>query len=168
MENYFYVAANGEQAGPVSGENLKQCGVTKETLVWCSGMADWEKAGNVSELKPLFEEVPPIPSVSPVPPVPSSPVSTVSPDPSPEPVGKCPDNYLVQSILVTLLCCVPFGIVAIINAADVEKFWNRGEYGKAKEKAETAKKWCLASLICGLVVCVLAFIGGLAEGLMLM
>ena len=79
MENYFYVAANGEQAGPVSGENLKQCGVTKETLVWCSGMADWEKAGNVSELKPLFEEVPPIPSVSPVPPVPSSPASTVSP-----------------------------------------------------------------------------------------
>lgn len=167
MENYFYVAANGEQAGPVSGENLKQCGVTKETLVWCSGMADWEKAGNVSELKPLFEEVPPIPSVSPVPPVPSSPASTVSPDPSPEPVGKCPDNYLVQSILVTLLCCMPFGIVAIVNAADVERFWNMGEYKKAKEKAAAAKQWCIASLICGLIVCVLAFISGIVEGLLL-
>ena len=28
-------------------------------------------------------------------------------------------NYLVQSILVTLFCCLPFGIVAIVYAAQV-------------------------------------------------
>jgi len=32
------------------------------------------------------------------------------------PGGTIP-NYLTQAILVTLCCCVPFGIVAIVNAA---------------------------------------------------
>lgn len=31
----------------------------------------------------------------------------------------CPDNYLVYSILTTLFCCLPFGIVGIVKSAQV-------------------------------------------------
>jgi hypothetical protein len=32
------------------------------------------------------------------------------------PAGQAPNNYLVWSILVTLFCCLPLGIVAIIKS----------------------------------------------------
>ena len=35
-------------------------------------------------------------------------------------------NYLVQAILVTLCCCLPFGIVAIVYAAQVNSKLDRG------------------------------------------
>lgn len=32
-----------------------------DSLVWKNGMAKWEKAENIKELKVLFEDMPPIP-----------------------------------------------------------------------------------------------------------
>lgn len=46
-------------------------------------------------------------------------------------------NYLVQSILVTLLCCIPFGIVAIVYAAQVN---TKAEYGDIDGAIQTSKK----------------------------
>lgn len=34
-----------------------------------------------------------------------------------------PDNNLVWGILVTILCCLPFGIVSIIKASSVDNLW---------------------------------------------
>jgi hypothetical protein len=36
--------------------------LSKDTLVWKQGMENWEKAGNVDDLKSIFVEIPPIPS----------------------------------------------------------------------------------------------------------
>ncbi|MBL1217654.1 MAG: SPFH domain-containing protein [Planctomycetes bacterium] len=59
----FFVAVNGQQTGPFDMTTLKtqvQAGrVTRETLVWKAGMAQWTAAGSVAELAPLFESVPP-------------------------------------------------------------------------------------------------------------
>jgi len=33
---------------------------------------------------------------------------------------KPPKSWLVESILVTLFCCLPFGIAGIVNASRVE------------------------------------------------
>ena len=42
--------------------------LTKDSLVWKQGMADWVKAETVQELQPLFgAAVPPVPNVPPVP-----------------------------------------------------------------------------------------------------
>jgi hypothetical protein len=66
-----------------------------------------------------------------------------------------PDNYLVWAILVTIFCCVPFGIVAIVKAASVNSLWDAGNYDKSIEAAASAKKWCWIALICGLVSCLM-------------
>jgi membrane protease subunit (stomatin/prohibitin family) len=59
----FFVAVNGQQAGPFDVNTLKQMvsqnQITRETLVWKEGMANWATAGSVSELSVLFGSVPP-------------------------------------------------------------------------------------------------------------
>lgn len=61
----YHVAVNGQATGPFDLNALKQLiasnQVNVETLVWKNGMANWEKAGNVDELKALFVTMPPIP-----------------------------------------------------------------------------------------------------------
>ena len=61
-------------------------------------------------------------------------------------------NYLVQSILVTLCCCLPFGIVAIVNAASVNTKLQQGDFAGAQAASASAKKWCTYALIAGAVV----------------
>lgn len=66
-------------------------------------------------------------------------------------------NYLVQAILVTVCCCVPFGIVAIVYAAQVNGKVQAGDITAALDYSNKAKMWCwigfglglLANLIVG-------------------
>ncbi len=60
-------------------------------------------------------------------------------------------NYLVQSILVTLCCCWPLGIVAIVYAAQVNGKRDSGDYLAAENCSEKAKIWCWVSFGLGIV-----------------
>jgi len=67
-------------------------------------------------------------------------------------------NYLVQAILVTICCCIPFGIVAIVYAAQVNTKLSVGDMAGARMSSENAKKWCWIALISGLVIQVIWFL----------
>ena len=60
----YFVAINGTQQGPFPPGDLIARGVNGETLVWCEGMSQWQRADAVDELRPLFAGAP----VSPLPP----------------------------------------------------------------------------------------------------
>ena len=68
------------------------------------------------------------------------------------PTGDKPKNYLVESILATLCCCLPLGIAGIVFAAQVDSKWNAGDYHGAVEAAANAKKFTLIAFGIGLVV----------------
>lgn len=59
----YYYAANGQQAGPVNFEALKNLfaarSINAETLVWKQGMANWTSLQSVPELQNLLGSVPP-------------------------------------------------------------------------------------------------------------
>lgn len=59
----YNVVVNGQPAGPYDMSNLSQMAangqLTKDTLVWKVGMANWEKAGDVQELSSVFNMTPP-------------------------------------------------------------------------------------------------------------
>lgn len=62
----YHIAINGQPTGPFDISVLTQMAsagqFTADSLVWKNGMAQWEKAGAVDELKKLFANVmPPIP-----------------------------------------------------------------------------------------------------------
>lgn len=153
MNNYFYIDAKGQQCGPVSGEELKNCGLTRRTLVWCEGMEAWAAADTVAELQPLFVGVPPTPPPPPMPQVAQVVNNTHNQYSStPRHLELAPSNNLVWSILVTLFCCLSFGVIAIIHASRVDGLWARGMKVEALNEAEFARNWCWAGVTIGLVV----------------
>ncbi|HEY1189144.1 MAG TPA: CD225/dispanin family protein [Gemmata sp.] len=79
-------------------------------------------------------------------------------DDAPPRRGSPPPNYLVQSILVTLCCCVPFGIVAIVFAAQVNSKWANGDSAGARRASDSAKMWSWIAFGSGLVINVIAAI----------
>ena len=66
-----------------------------------------------------------------------------------------PANHLIEAILVTIFCCLPFGIVAIIYAAKVEGAFYAGDEDEALRLSQNARKWSIIGLICGLVAILL-------------
>lgn len=74
-------------------------------------------------------------------------------------------NYLVQSILVTLFCCLPLGIVAIITSKQVDDKLRVGDYAGAVEASNKAKNYCMISLVIGIIVSIIYFIIGFIGAL---
>ena len=62
--------------------------------------------------------------------------------PAPPPM---PDNYLVWAILSTCMCCLPFGVVSIVYATQVENLYWKGRYEEAVDKSNKARKWAMIS-----------------------
>lgn len=153
----FYYSDGVNQYGPFTLEELKEKNLSRNTLVWFSEMEDWKPAGEVPEFKTLFEQSPPPlsqPEVS---------LSGKTLDSPPSRIK--PKNYLVEAILVTLFCCLPFGIAAIVNAAKVDSRYAAGDVDGAFQSSDEAKKWTYVSFWLGLVGVVLYFFMVLAGGL---
>ena len=59
----YYIGINGQQYGPCDWYKLQQLvqqgQFTQQSYVWKNGMAQWEFAGNVAELAPLFQGIAP-------------------------------------------------------------------------------------------------------------
>lgn len=80
--------------------------------------------------------------------------------PAPPSVTGPPMNiptYLAQAILVTLFCCLPFGIVAIVYAAQVNGKLQMGDYAGALASSNNAKTWCWVSLGAGIAIGIIYF-----------
>jgi len=76
-----------------------------------------------------------------------------------------PKNWLVESILVTLFCCLPLGIVGIVNAASVDSKYRAGDYAGAAEASATAGKWTKIGFWIGLIIGLLYIVGIFGFGL---
>ncbi len=59
----YFIGLEGQQAGPFDmttlGAKVREGLLTRSTLVWKQGMANWVAAETVPELQPLFANVPP-------------------------------------------------------------------------------------------------------------
>ncbi len=62
-----------------------------------------------------------------------------------------PKTWLIESILATLFCCLPGGIVGIINAARVNSLYDQTLYEKSKHASARAKRWTLVALGIGII-----------------
>ena len=76
-----------------------------------------------------------------------------------------PENYLVWSILATLMCCLPLGIAAIIYSTKVDSAWNAGRYEEAVKASEQTKQFLLFSVIGGVIIFAISFVCGFISAL---
>lgn len=77
-------------------------------------------------------------------------VRRTSPSDSQELSGP-PDSHLTGAILSTICCCVPFGIVAIVKAAQSNGMSAARDYVGAKRLADDANKWITYAVAGGVV-----------------
>lgn len=145
MNRYFYINAEGKQNGTFSPDELRQENVKRETLVWTQGMEQWKRAEEVAELGFLFEVQTGAPLTSQAEQMQTAPYDRPAAQQGYRPM---PKTWLVESILVTILpfiLCSSFlsllGIIGIVYAAQVESFFNRGDYTAAAEASHSAAKW---------------------------
>jgi hypothetical protein len=160
MKKYFYTDGTNN-FGPFTLEELKEKNITRETKVWFQELGDWKKAWEVPELNELFKLVPPPPPSST-----SEPGYTNFQNQGTK--SKPPKNWLVESILVTLFCCLPLGIAGIVNASKVESLFNSGDIEGSMDASKKAEKWTTTGFWIGLVVVVIyliVVIAGAAGGL---
>ncbi len=85
-----------------------------------------------------------------------------------------PYDYLAWAVL-SLFCCLPFGIVSLIHSIKVEDLWRQGFLQEAEDEAAKAKKWAKYAFFSGIAIVVgyvllyvaLIAVGALAGGLSL-
>ncbi len=75
-----------------------------------------------------------------------------------QPRSSPPKNWLVESILVTLFCCLPFGIAGIVFASQVSSKWAAGDYAGAERASLDAGKWTKVAFFVGLAQFVIGMI----------
>ena len=166
----WYYAKHGKQEGPVDLATLQGMlnsgQVAPTDLVWHERMDEWTAAQEVPELNPQ-----PVQPLAPtmVPPggtqIPQAGIPQVGmQQPMHAPVAhQHIPNYLVPAILVTIFCCWPFGIPAIVFAAKVDGMVSRGDIAGALDSSNKAKTWAWVSFGSGLVFVVL-YIGLMVVG----
>lgn len=72
-----------------------------------------------------------------------------------QPATTKPKNWLVESILVTIFCCLPLGIAGIVFASQVNSKYDSGDYTGAEEASIKAGKWTKWGFFAGLAVVIL-------------
>lgn len=77
--------------------------------------------------------------------------------------GERPANHLVQAIFTALCCCVPFGIVSIVYATQVDSKWNQGDGEGARVASDKARFWSNLGIGLGLLAIAIQIVIGLAA-----
>ena len=116
MADYHFIGGDGKSYGPYTAEQMREFMAQNRLAPTSQVRVD------DGPLQPA-SSFPEIASGHPVP-------------------GPAVPNYLVHSILVTLCCCMPFGIVAIVFAAKVDGLVQSGQHAAAVQASKKAKMWC--------------------------
>jgi hypothetical protein len=167
----YWTIIDDRHAGPYSADELIDMGITPQSPVWTSGLPDWVEASEIEELRILLDRkyapAPPAPEPAAAP-LPQNPEPYIAPEPEPRAAEgpqattmavnevaanpePCPPAYLVWSIIVTILCCQPLGIAAIICSAQVKPSYYRGNLAKATKMSNWAQ-WCIIlAIVLGII-----------------
>jgi len=151
MKKYYYTDGR-VRYGPYSFDELKEQNISRHTLIWYEGLDNWVKAGDSEDFKDFFSKIPP--------PIGNIQTENKNQDQKQAP----PKSWLTESILVTIFCCLPFGIPGIVNAAKVESRFTAGNYTGAQRASNEAKKWTQLSFWLGIIVIILYVIFGVFSG----
>ncbi|MDD2476849.1 MAG: CD225/dispanin family protein [Dysgonamonadaceae bacterium] len=155
MKKYFYTDGTNK-FGPFSLIELGEKNINGQTLIWFHGLSEWSPACNFPELYDVFvSSPPPITFQSSVSNSQLDNINYLQP----------PKTWLVESILATLFCCLPLGIVGIVNATKVESRFYVKDYDGALQASADAAKWAKLSFGIGIAVGVIYFIVALITGI---
>lgn len=111
---------------------------------------------------PVAPSAPAPPAGYAAPPAPPAPPAGYQPQPgyaqpqptyaaAPAPAGPPVKSHLVMAILATFFCCLPFGVVGIVFASQVNSKLAAGDYLGAQKASKSAAMWSWIAIALGLV-----------------
>jgi hypothetical protein len=138
------IGGDGRPYGPVSVDQIRQWiaegRVNAQTLAQLDGSMEWKPIGQYSEF--ASSAVPPV--------IPPTPTAAPASGPRLQPQQHV-TSYLVPAILSTICCCPPFGIVAIVFAAQVNTKLQSGDLPGALEASQKARMWFWVAVVLGIL-----------------
>jgi hypothetical protein len=141
------IGGDGRQYGPVSADQIRQWiaegRANMQTMALAEGSTEWKPLSQFPEFAPSAP--PPLGGTPPPPPPPPAPSSTYQP-------REHVPNYLVPAILSTICCCLPFGVVSIVYAAQVNTKLQAGDIQGARDASRNAQIWFWVAIVCGLLM----------------
>lgn len=129
--NMSYFICNGPKEGPFELGELMHQHLKPDTLVLDTQTGQWQKANEIEEIAFLLNQ------------------KKEQEHPS---KTEMPKTWLVESILATLFCCLPFGLVGLIKAANVGTLYQAGKYAEAVVASQEAGKWTKISIAVGIIL----------------
>ncbi len=132
----YYLSQNGERKGPYTFEELKKYSLAARTFVWVEGEEGWKTAEQIEELRPLLN------------------LSSVVQEEYRKMLVPA-KTWLAESIIVTIFCCLPFGVIGIVYAVKVQTMNMEKQMDLAQKYSDKAKNWLLWGVAVGLVYYVL-------------
>lgn len=64
-------------------------------------------------------------------------------------VPPCPPAYVAWSVIVTVLCCTPVGVAALILSSMTKSAYYKGQLEKSKKYSEITQWLIIAAIVCG-------------------
>lgn len=149
MDLKFYAHINDEKVGPVDAATLKTLGVTRETLVWYKGLAEWTPAADAYEAAVVLGFAEPKPEAEEKPAAVET-AEVIEPD-------YLPRTQIALSVIVTLLMGSPFSIMAIVFNCIAKARYQNGEYESGAHSCLVARKWLSVAITVGVIVNLFAY-----------
>lgn len=147
--HYYFYLENGVQKGPATADQLARA-ITPRTLLWREGMEDWTAAEEIPEIRALLNA----PNI-----VPDETARAVRP---PLPPGERsaraigaptkPNNYLIWSILLTLLCGSIPRMIGIALGITCNQQYAKGDYRGAELTSSMARNCILVSVVIAVIL----------------
>lgn len=164
----IWIYADGRQQGPFDTEQPAELKIDATTPVWYDGLDRWKPAGQCPELQQLLsgdgncraesdsqsdkhaDEAP----IRPAAPAPAPKRPAPAPAPAPAAAAsaasddECPPTYIGWSVFLTICCCSPLSIGALIASICVGTAWNGGRHGQARK----ASQWAAWLIMCAIAL----------------
>jgi len=152
----IWIHVNGVQQGPYSKEQIEAMHLPAATPVWYEGLAQWMPACQAPELADLFGDASGAAvgnisdngagSVTSYSAAPASAAAVVAADVPPRPAA-----FLAWSIILTLCCCTPFSLAAVVCGAVTNMRYSRGDYEGARRMSRVTEWLVIISITLGIV-----------------
>lgn len=169
----IWIHINGVQEGPYEESNLPLDRMNASTPVWYEGLSYWMPAAKapvtaqiitnhlMQTAKPdsINEEQRQAPETS-INTEYSAPhnqfantAATQQPyNRNPQQAEPKPATYLIWSIILTVLCCNPIGIIPIITGNQVTSKYNNYNYSGARKSSEITEWWLMITIVTSLML----------------
>lgn len=155
----IWIHIDGAQEGPYTLEELPLDRMTDQTPVWYDGLSDWTVAGKAPATAHLFQlkndsfseekeshqneyvELKP------------EQVRSQSKE-----VKKCPPTFFAWSIILTLICCNPVGIIPIVTGFYTRSRWHNQNFESARKLSNITEWWVMITIVTSLMLAPLSLL----------